>query len=185
MKKDSEVLDIIDESDKVISQSQREEAHLKDLLHRQILVFVLNNKNELFIQQRSGTKDVYPKYFEGSLSGHVSSKENYLQAAIRELKEELSIDVTKPMPGSILSREYPPYPVKLFSFRIHTAEENVIAACFVLKDYSGVINIDKSEVLSGKFMKLTEIKEEIRAGKKQFTPLFLEAFNKFSKEISL
>lgn len=184
MKKDSEILDLIDETDKVFSQCTREEAHLKDLLHRQILVLVLNNQNELFVQQRSGTKDVYPKYFEGSLSGHVNSKENYLQAAIRELKEELGIDVTKPLPGGILSREYPPYPVKLFSLRLHTAEENVIATCFVLKDYSGMVNIDKSEVLSGKFMKLTEIKEEIKQGKKAFTPLFAEAFKRFCKEIN-
>ncbi len=185
MIKISEILDVIDETDKVVSQSAREDIHLKDVLHRQILVFVLNNKNELFVQQRSGTKDSYPKYFEGSLSGHVLSKENYLQCAIRELKEELSIDVTKPLPSGILSREYPPYTVKLFSFRIHTAEENVIATCFVLKEYSGPINIDKSEVLSGKFVKLTEIKEEIKEGKKLFTPLFIEAFHKFAKEISL
>lgn len=185
MTKTSEILDVIDETDKVISQSTREEVHLKDVLHRQILVFVLNDKNELFVQQRSGTKDVYPKYFEGSLSGHISTKENYLQCAIRELKEELGIDVTKPLPGGILSREYPPYPVKLFSIRLHTAEENVIATCFVLKEYSGPISIDKSEVLSGKFVKLTEIKEEIKAGKKAFTPLFIEAFHKFAKEIRL
>ncbi|MEK6857119.1 MAG: NUDIX domain-containing protein, partial [Nanoarchaeota archaeon] len=99
MIKISEILDVINETDKVISQSTREEIHLKDILHRQILVFVLNDNNELFVQQRSGTKDAYPKYFEGSLSGHLSSKENYLQCAIRELKEELSIDVTKPLPG--------------------------------------------------------------------------------------
>ena len=179
IKEQPEILDLIDESDKVIGNDTRENIHLKGLLHRGIIVLVLNQNNELFIQQRSIAKDAYPNYFEGSISGHVLSKENYLQASIRELKEELIIDVAKPLPSSIISREYPPYPVKLCSFRIRTAEENQIYACFTLKNYTGQIAIDKKEIISGKFMKLTEIHQEIKSEKKNFTPVFLEAFQRF------
>lgn len=184
IKDPSEILDLIDESDKVIGADSRENIHLNGLLHRGIIVFVLNEKNELFIQQRSGAKDIYPKYFEGSISGHVLSKENYLQAAIRELREELSIDVTKPLPSSMFSRDYPPYPVKMFSFRIRTAEENQIYTCFILKNCTCQIIIDKKEVLGGKFMKISEVHQEIKAGRKSFTPVFIEAFQRFAKEIS-
>ena len=50
IKEQPEILDLIDESDKVIGNDTRENIHLKGLLHRGIIVLVLNQNNELFIQ---------------------------------------------------------------------------------------------------------------------------------------
>ena len=69
----NEIFDVVDENDKVIGQARRGEAHRnKKLIHRSVGVLVFNKKGELFLQQRSATKDTDPLKWTISASGHVS-----------------------------------------------------------------------------------------------------------------
>jgi len=78
---------IVDEFDHVIGRATREDCHSgKGLVHRSVYVFVLNDKNELFAQKRSMSKDLYPGYYTGSATGHVDYGERYIDPAKRELQ---------------------------------------------------------------------------------------------------
>lgn len=89
-----EILDVVDEEDRVIGQATREEVHRnKKLIHRSIGVAVSNDKGELFLQQRSATKDTDPNKWTISCSGHVGAGDDYLATVYRELEEELGIRI--------------------------------------------------------------------------------------------
>jgi isopentenyl-diphosphate delta-isomerase type 1 len=84
---------VVDEEDRVIGKAAREECHSGSrLIHRSVYVFVLNEENELLLQRRSMAKDLYPGYYTASATGHVDYGEDYVDAARRELKEELDIN---------------------------------------------------------------------------------------------
>ncbi len=56
-------------------------------------VCVLNGKNEMLIQRRQLAKDRYPGCWDLSAGGFVRSGEESRDAVIRELREELGLDV--------------------------------------------------------------------------------------------
>lgn len=86
-------MDVVNENDEVIGKTTRKEAHKKKLLHRVVHIIVFNSKGEVFVQKRSKSKEDYPGYYEISCAGHVDSGESYHDAARRELKEELGVDM--------------------------------------------------------------------------------------------
>lgn len=49
----------------------------------------------VLLQKRSDDKDSFPGCYDCSCAGHVDAGENFLSTAIRELKEELSIDASE------------------------------------------------------------------------------------------
>jgi isopentenyldiphosphate isomerase len=89
----NKIFDVVNEKDEVIGQAKRGEAHGNSkLIHRSIGVAVFNSKGELFLQQRSETKDTEALKWTISCSGHVNSGGSYEETFFRELKEELGIN---------------------------------------------------------------------------------------------
>jgi isopentenyl-diphosphate Delta-isomerase len=98
-----EILDIVDSYDHVIGTSDKVTAIKKGLITRVSFVILLNSNNELYLQQRKSTKKTYPLYWSGSAAGHVRSNESYLEAAERELDEELGVRAKLHSIGKIFS----------------------------------------------------------------------------------
>lgn len=86
-----EMFDVCDEHDRVIGTAPRSKVHAEGLLHRAVHIFVLNSRGELLLQRRSATKDQSPLKLTSSASGHLGAGENYLDAAIREMQEEIGL----------------------------------------------------------------------------------------------
>ena len=86
-----EIFDICDADDRVIGQAPRSQVHAQKLLHRAAHVFVFNSRQELLVQVRSANKDEFPHCYTSSASGHLSTGEDYLESAQRELQEEIGI----------------------------------------------------------------------------------------------
>ncbi|MCX6809309.1 MAG: NUDIX domain-containing protein [Candidatus Berkelbacteria bacterium] len=86
-----EKMDIVDENDGVIGSATRKEIYEKGHRHRIVHVLVFNKSGEMLLQLRSKKVDFLPRYWSTAAGGHVSSGESYLDAAKRELKEELGI----------------------------------------------------------------------------------------------
>jgi len=84
-----ELFDIVDGHDRVIGQAPRREVHARRLNHRAVHVLVHDPAGRLFLQKRSLSKDTFPGCWDSSCSGHVDAGETYLEAARRELGEEL------------------------------------------------------------------------------------------------
>lgn len=90
-----ELLDVVDEDDKVIAVRTRGEIHARGLMHRAVHILVFNSRGDVFLQKRSMSKDEQPGKWDSSAAGHVDSGEGYLDCARREIGEELGIDATQ------------------------------------------------------------------------------------------
>jgi isopentenyl-diphosphate Delta-isomerase len=71
----------------------RHQVHRDGDWHRTVQVFVINPQEHLLCNLRSAAKDVYPRFWDVSVGGHVAPEEPLLHTALRELKEELGIQV--------------------------------------------------------------------------------------------
>lgn len=87
-----EMLDIVDAHNRVIGCAPRREVHRLGLRHRAVHMLILDRKERIYLQRRSPHKDVDPGLWDTSAAGHVDSGEDYLDAALRELNEELALD---------------------------------------------------------------------------------------------
>ena len=88
-----EIFDVVDENDAVLYPLSRNEIHKRHLRHRAVHIFWLNQSGELCLQRRSYAKDNSPGLLSSSCAGHVDSGENYIEAAVREFREELGITI--------------------------------------------------------------------------------------------
>ncbi len=88
-----EYLDVVDENNRVIGTKSRQEIHEKALRHRSVHIFIFNTRGELYLQKRSPHKDQYPDHWDSSAAGHTDPGETPLEAAQRELMEELGLEV--------------------------------------------------------------------------------------------
>ena len=86
----NELLDIIDNDGKIIGTMTREEAYKRNEALQISGVLVFRTNGHLLLQKRGKNKR-YPLCYDYSAAGHVLSGENFLNAAKRELKEELNI----------------------------------------------------------------------------------------------
>lgn len=162
-----EILDIVDSNNHVIGKDNREETHKKGLLHRAVMVFIINSKGQIFLQQRSGQKANHPLAWDVSCAEHVQMGESFKDAALRGIEEELGITVS-------LER------IRL----IHRQDNKYLSSGGYIFDnelgetfkgfYDGEITLDPSEVSNGKFVSLKEIKEMVDQGGVLFTPWFMD-----------
>lgn len=77
----------VDQNDIMAGIVSLESAHRKGLWHRVAVVYLLNSKGEILIQER-----VDGAGLDHSCAGHVDPGESYIDAARRELAEELGVD---------------------------------------------------------------------------------------------
>lgn len=86
-----DMVDIVDERDRVLRTATREEAHREFLRHRFVHVMVVGPDGRFLLQRRSMRKAKGPGLFDASVGGHVDAGEGYLEAAVREAGEELGL----------------------------------------------------------------------------------------------
>ncbi len=160
---------VVDEDDRVVGRATREECHRNNrLIHRTVCVFVLNAQNELLLQKRSSTKDLYPSRYTGSATGHVDYGEDYKDAAKRELREELGIEA----PLQMLCK------VKDFS-----DIEREISALYLCR-HNGPFHFNKSEISEVEFMPIEDVKRSLETDEQKFAYGFKIAFTEFLKHAS-
>ena len=152
----TELFDVVDAEDTVISIASRSEVHAKGLLHRAVHIMVFDFAGRLFIQKRVLTKDENPGLLDTSSAGHVSSGEDYLSAAHRELEEELGIKTDLNFFTKIAACE-------------ETAWEHLHV--YLCKTDEHII-IDESEISEGRYWSIDEIRTALIERPDEFTSSF-------------
>jgi len=89
-----ELLNIVDNDDKIIGEKTREEIHREGLLHREVHVYFITPNKELILQHRAKDKDTYPDLLHATVGGHVEMNDNYEQTAIKEAEEETGVEIS-------------------------------------------------------------------------------------------
>ncbi len=72
----------------------KDEVHNRGLWHGSVHAWVVNSSGQLLLAQRAHTKVTDPGLWDMAVCGHLNTGENAIQAAIREGREEIGIDLT-------------------------------------------------------------------------------------------
>ncbi len=152
---------LVDDHNQIVGTVPRQEMRAGGLCHRATYVFVFNSKDQLLVQERTLSKDIYPGYFDPATGGVVAENESYDQAAYRELSEELGIEGVGLEP--------------LFHFYFHNDDCKVWGRVYSCC-YDGPVILQKEEVASLVF----ETPEDILDNKyeRNYTPDSLVALER-------
>ncbi len=75
--------------------AERSYVHSAGLWHNTVHIWIIRTnargKTELLLQKRAACKDSHPGCYDASAAGHIDAGEDILDAAVRELSEELGI----------------------------------------------------------------------------------------------
>jgi isopentenyldiphosphate isomerase len=87
----AELLDVVDEADRVVGRARRGEVYARGLLHRCALVLVRDAEDRVFVHRRTPGKLVFPSRYDMFVGGVLGAGESYGRAALREACEELGV----------------------------------------------------------------------------------------------
>ncbi len=130
-----ELVDVVDESDQIIQTVPRRVMRADHLRHRAVFIAVLDGAGRLLVHRRSPLKDVWPSWCDIAVGGVVAAGESYLEAARRELAEEVGISQLELIElDPLMSRPYEDDQVSL------------MARCYVVTT-QGPFTFDDGEVV--------------------------------------
>ena len=87
----TEILDVVNEEDKVVGRETRQAIVESALLHRASHIILMNSQGEYFVQKRSEKKDMWPGMHEIGVGERLQAGETYEIAAKRGLFEETGL----------------------------------------------------------------------------------------------
>lgn len=164
---------MVNENDEIVGEMEKQEAHIKGLLHRAFSIFIFNEKKELLLQQRAEVKYHSPLKWTNTCCSHPRKGETYLQAAHRRLQEELGFDCE-------LSEKFH------FIYKAEVGEgltEHEFDRVFI-GHYQEDIFINPSEVKSVRWISLERLKEEMLLYPENFTEWFKIIFDQYENHIN-
>jgi isopentenyl-diphosphate delta-isomerase len=95
---EDELLDLVNKNDEIVGTIWRSESHKlseEDLGYiRAVDLFIQNDKGELWVPKRTAYKKIAPNGLDYSAGGHVSSGETYDEAMVKEVSEELNLQLS-------------------------------------------------------------------------------------------
>jgi 8-oxo-dGTP pyrophosphatase MutT (NUDIX family) len=157
-----EILDVVDERDRVVGRATRREVRRLRLLHRFSSVLCRDPSGRVYVHRRTDDKDVYPGMYDMFAGGVLAAGETYLEAARRELAEELGV--------------VGPEPRFLFKHR-YLGQENPSWSALFEVTWDGPVHPQASEIAWGGFLTLGEL--QARLDDWTFVPDGLEVYRRW------
>ncbi|MDD9953964.1 MAG: NUDIX domain-containing protein [Candidatus Woesearchaeota archaeon] len=166
-----EIIDIVDEHDTVVGSGDIRTVHKKKLLHRTagVLIFKDSSRKEMAIQKRSMSMVNAPGKWAHT-SGHIPTGDTYLEAAKKELQEEMFHGIPFP------ELEYE----KLFKIHKHGDGDEELITIYAV-EYDGELAPDHGEVEVIAWVSLEQLYGELQDEK--YTETFREVMEAY-KSIS-
>ncbi|MEO1011054.1 MAG: NUDIX domain-containing protein [Bacteroidota bacterium] len=91
-----ELVDILDSKGKPIGKTAlKSQAHKNGWFHPTIHVWLYTLDGRILVQQRGRHKDTHPLLWDVSVAGHVGAGEDIFVSAVREIREEIGLSVSK------------------------------------------------------------------------------------------
>jgi isopentenyldiphosphate isomerase len=156
-----ELVDVIDDAGNTVGVVRRGEMRGRRLPHRCVYLLVFNRRGELFIHQRTATKDVYPSYWDVAVGGVLAAGECFDEGARREAREEIGVELE---------------PETLFPFR-YADERSVAQAMVYGAKHNGPFRLQPEEIVRGEFVAPAEL--ERRVTRDQFCPDGLQVWAEY------
>jgi len=158
----------VDENGNVIGEDGKGRCHDGGgILHHGFLAMVLNNAGELLLTKRSNKKRLWPGFWDGSVASHVFMGEDYKQASMRRLREEIGV-VTAQVRYAFKFR----YKA---SYNCIGTEHEICAVTFVRGIEADTLSYDRNEIAEIKLMSLNALMTEIKKNRHIYTPWLILA----------
>lgn len=143
-----EIVAVVNDKDEVISSKELQEVHKLGLFHREVFVYLINDKKEVLLQKRADEG-----VWDHSAAGHFSLEESYLMGAIRELYEEIGLKVSE--------EELKEIGYEFFSTIKKDRKNLRFGKIFLVQKNVSLtdLRLDSNEVLEVKFFKKEELKQ--------------------------
>ena len=144
-----ELVVLVDEEDKELGVMEKSKVHGRETpLHRGLSVFIFDKNGNVIVQQRALHKKTWPGVWSNSVCGHPLPGEAYIDAARREVREELGIEVQD-------LRKVSDY---RYRYERNGVVENEICPVF-MGTSTGSVKPDPSEVMDWKWMDFEDLKQ--------------------------
>lgn len=88
-----ELMDVVNEQDEVVATAPRAEVYAKELRHRIAHVFLSDSMGRIALTRRGKELNYCPDHWCSTAAGHVDAGETYAEAAQREMREEIGVDI--------------------------------------------------------------------------------------------
>jgi isopentenyldiphosphate isomerase len=164
-----ELLDVVNEQDEVVDQRPRHEVHRTALKHRAVHVLLFNTQGQVFLQKRSMHKDCFPGAWDSSAAGHLDAGEDYDACAVREVREELGLEMETP-------------PERLFKIEAcaATGQEFVWVYRATTK---GPFQLHPEEIECGGWFTLEQLAAWLRSRPEDFASGFVEIWRRYPQPL--
>ena len=168
-----EQLILVDERNRAIGAAGKEAVHRKSLLHRAFSIFLVDERGQILLQQRSPRKYHSGGLWANSCCGHPRPGERTMVAARRRLTEELGVDAE--LSFAFFSR----YQADLD----HGMHENEFVYVYFGR-LRGELRPDPAEVADVTFLPPEDIQRRIRQQPNAFAYWLRHYFHDHAKEIA-
>lgn len=148
----------VDKDDTVIGSGTIKNAIENGIIRRVSRILIFNAKGDVLLQRRGDTIS-YPGLWNDSASGHVDVGETYMEAALREMKEEMGIK------GVTLTEVGKFYGEELDGALIRKAFNTLYTGVF-----NGTLTPDPHEVSETKWISVVDLQKWIEERPHDFTP---------------
>jgi len=165
--KEEEVI-LVNEQNEQIGTMPKMEAHEKAVLHRAFSVFIMNDAGETMLQQRAADKYHSPLLWTNTCCSHQRVGESNIKAGQRRLQEEMGFSVGLK---------------ELFSFVYKAPFDNGLTEHeldhVMIGKFNGSPKINPDEVADWKWMKPSDIQNDIAKHPETYTAWFKIIFERF------
>jgi len=161
-----EYIDILTEEGKLSGEVKlKSEAHRLGLWHESVQVWVINSKQQVLLQKRAYSKDSYPGLWDISVAGHLSAGDTVIQAALREIHEEIGLSLVASQLCFFKRIKKNKIPKKGFL-------DNEFNTLFGVKLEVDILRLtlQKEEVEEVKWLSISNFEEQLKQHSKLFVP---------------
>ncbi len=163
---------LVNENDEPLGLMDKQEAHIKGVLHRAFSIFVFNNKNQVLLQQRSEEKYHSPLLWTNTCCSHPRKNESYLNGAQRRLYEEMGFTCH-------LDKKFD------FIYKADVGQgltEHELDHVFI-GTFDGEPILNKKEAKDYKWMTIIEIENDLKNHPENYTEWFKIIFKEYLHQL--
>jgi len=178
-----ELIDICDEFNNLTSiRKMKGEAHGDGLWHRAAHIWIYNSKGEILLQLRAEEKPLYPNMWDISVAGHVGAGEDPIISGLREIEEEIGLEVKK------MDLQF--FKIKKVKDVYKDIKNNEFWYIYFLKfdDNIKKLKLQNEEVQKIQFLPIKKIEEELKINSIRYTPnrdYWFEVINEVKRKLTI
>lgn len=162
-----EYLDVVNKSGERLGlQKLKADVHRDGDWHKTVHVWCLNDEGEVLIQRRAADKVNFPNFWDISVAGHIDSGETAIEAALREVYEEIGANIKE---GNLRYLATVP---QQFVLRDGAYVDNELCVIYLLTFNRRIaeLTMQEEEVAELKWISLTELKKWVEEKREDLFP---------------